>query len=69
MVTKTDKEHNLRMTELKYARETEDIKFHNLLKLEKIKHDNELERMRIKSAEIRKGYERKKWANERQNQY
>ena len=40
--------HKLRMEELKYVRETE-----------RLKHEWELERQRIKSAEIRKTYERK----------
>ena len=42
------KSHELRMEELKFFRTTE-----------KLKHDWELERQRIKSAEIRKGEERR----------
>jgi hypothetical protein len=40
--------HEMKMEELRYIRETN-----------KISHDNELERGRIKSAEIRKALERK----------
>jgi len=46
---KADKErHKMKMMELEYQRESE-----------KIHHDHEMERQRIKSAEIRKTQERK----------
>ncbi|RLF58026.1 MAG: hypothetical protein DRN27_06510 [Thermoplasmata archaeon] len=40
--------HNMKMEELKFVRETE-----------KIHHDNEMTRQRIKSAEIKKAFDRK----------
>lgn len=43
-----EKEHELRMEELKFIRATDEIR-----------HQKELERQRIKTAEIRKNYERK----------
>jgi len=49
---KGDKErHKMKMLELEYQRESE-----------KIHHDHEMERQRIKSAEIRKMQERKELA-------
>ena len=42
------KRHKMRMDELKFTRETEEIN-----------HDNAMSRMRIKSAEIKRAFERK----------
>lgn len=53
---KDKQKHLFRMEELAYIRETE-----------KISHNHELERGRIKSAEIRKMQERKELMNMRRN--
>jgi len=50
-----EKKHKLKMEQLEYMRETE-----------RLKHQWELERQRIKTAEIRKNYERK-WLERQTN--
>lgn len=49
-IKKADYIHNTKMEELEFVRETD-----------RIRHEQDLERMRIKSAEIRKAQERKDW--------
>ena len=59
MVGKHQKErHKFNMEELKFARESE-----------RIRHEHELERQRIKTAEIRKAQERKDWYNNQSRKY
>jgi len=47
--------HNMKMKELEFERATVEL----ANRYDKAKHERSLERVRIKSAEIRKNYERK----------